>query len=103
MDPVRKIKYDSALPFDDKIPLLTEIKLNGDNFFELYEPTFKRNARFSIVKPVPSIGDMNTPMDQVYIFYTFWDNFKSWRGFSQYDEYDTEEAHDRYEKRWMEQ
>ena len=34
-------------------------------------------------------------------FYKFWFSFKSWRDFSQYDEYDIEEAQDRYEARWM--
>ena len=41
-------------------------------------------------------------MDQVHKFYRFWDNFKTWREFSQYNEYDPEEAGDRYERRWME-
>ena len=35
-------------------------------------------------------------------FYRFWDNFQTWREFSQYHEYDVEDAGDRYEKRWME-
>lgn len=52
---------------------------------------------------MPSLGDANTPIEEVLKFYKFWDNFKTWREFSQHDEYDTEEANDRYEKRWMEQ
>lgn len=40
-------------------------------------------------------------MQEVDEFYKFWFNFKSWRDFSQYDEYDVEEAQDRYEARWM--
>lgn len=35
-------------------------------------------------------------------FFRFWDSFDSWRVFSQYDEYDTTEAGDRYERRYME-
>ena len=36
-------------------------------------------------------------------FYKYWNNFETWREFSQYDEYNLEEAGDRYEKRYMEQ
>ena len=63
MDPARKIKYDSALPFDDKIPKLSEI--TDATFFELYEPTFILNSRFSIIKPTPPLGDINTPIEEV--------------------------------------
>ena len=69
----------------------------------MFNKVFQNNARFSVVKPVPNLGDLDTPIEQVYKFYNFWDNFKTWREFSQYDEYDVEDAQDRYEKRWMEQ
>ena len=101
MDPVRRKKYDSSLPFDDKIP--KEDDITEENFYELFSRTFARNARFSTIKPVPELGNKDTSMNEVYAFYRFWDSFKTWREFSQYDEYDTEEAQDRYEKRWMEQ
>ena len=42
------------------------------------------------------------PLANVKKFYKFWDNFVTWREFSQYDEYDTIEAQDRYERRYME-
>lgn len=63
---------------------------------------FNRNARFAKKKPVPNLGDMGTSMEQVHKFYRYWDNFETWREFSQYDEYDPREAADRYEKRYME-
>lgn len=34
-------------------------------------------------------------------FYEYWVNFESWRDFSLEGEHDVEDAHDRYEKRWM--
>jgi DnaJ family protein C protein 2 len=52
-------------------------------------------------KPVPNLGDDKTPIAEVKKFYKFWDNFQSWREFSQYDEYVLDEAQDRYERRYM--
>lgn len=57
---------------------------------------------FAKKKPVPNLGNMNTPMSEVQKFYKYWDNFDTWREFSQYDEYNLEEASDRYERRYME-
>jgi len=65
-------------------------------------PVFYNWSKWSTVKPVPLLGDENTPIDQVVKFYKFWVNFKSWRDFSFMDEFDTEEAESREEKRWME-
>ena len=58
----------------------------------MFSKVFNRNAKWSVKKPVPNIGDDKTPIKEVHRFYKFWDNFKSWREFSQYDEYDTSEA-----------
>ena len=52
-------------------------------------------------KPVPKIGDINTPLEKVRKFYKFWANFQSWRDFSVEGEYDLEEATSRFEKRQM--
>ena len=49
---------------------------------QLYDPVFKRNARFAVKKPVPEMGDENTPMSEVYKFYEYWINFESWRDFT---------------------
>ena len=35
-------------------------------------------------------------------FYNYWFDFQSWRDFSKYDEYNLDEAEDRFEKRCME-
>ncbi len=73
-----------------------------ENFFEVYEPIFKRNARFAKKRPVPNLGEPTTALGEVFRFYKYWDSFESWRDFSQYTEYDVREAADRYEKRYME-
>ena len=100
-DPAKRKKYDSSLPFDDKIVQKSEVTSDAA-FYDLFEKCFTHNARFSSVKPFPYIGNANTPMEDVKKFYKFWDNFVTWREFSQYDEYDTIEAQDRYERRYME-
>ncbi len=100
-DVTRRRKYDSALPFDEEVPSDSD-DITDENFFEIFNAVFLRNARFAKKKPVPNIGDASTPLEQVFKFYKFWDNFETWREFSQYDEYDTKEASDRYERRYME-
>jgi len=111
-DAKKKRAYDSQVDFDESIPSGKEIIIEenqdpkaaakGVSFYELYRPVFVRNARFSEVKPVPQIGDDNTPLDEVNAFYNFWYNFDSWRDFSHGLEHDTDQASSRYEKRWME-
>jgi DnaJ homolog subfamily C member 2 len=103
IDPAKRKRYDSSLPFNDSIPRDEDIvDLSEEAFYELFEPVFRRNALFAKKKPVPNLGDSTMPMDQVYKFYKYWDYFESWRDFSQYDEYDPREAADRYERRYME-
>ena len=53
---------------------------------------FNRNAMWAKKKPTPNLGDLNTPIAEVKKFYKYWDNFESWREFSQYDEYDLNDA-----------
>jgi len=48
------------------------------------------------------LGDLNSNMREVNRFYDFWDNFETWRDFSVYDEYNLEDAENRYERRYME-
>jgi len=79
-DRTKRKKYDSSLPFDDNIPNKGDV--NDANFYEIFNKVFQNNARFSVIKPVPNIGEADTPLDDVYKFYQFWDNFKTWREFS---------------------
>jgi DnaJ family protein C protein 2 len=98
--------YDSQLPFDESIP--SEEKVNKAlakgpaKFFKLFSPVFQRNARFASKKPVPDLGDSETPLPQVYKFYDYWINFESWRDFTGVGaEHKPDEATSREEKRWM--
>ena len=73
-------------------------------FFRMYGPVFDSNARFSLTKPVPSLGTNDDPESKVKAFYTFWRCFSSWRDFSCDDEHkpaDIETAESRDERRWM--
>ncbi len=98
--------YDSQLPFDEAIPdeeITQKYLAKGDHkFFKLYGPVFSRNARFSVKKPVPELGDIDTPIDKVYAFYDFWNKFESWRDFTGIGaEYKPDDAGSREEKRFM--
>ena len=103
IDKDKRKRYDSSLPFNDVIPSEADIiDITIEAFYALFEPVFKRNALFAKKKPVPNIGEDSTPLDVVFKFYKYWDNFETWRDFSQFDEYDVREAGDRYERRYME-
>ena len=81
IDPAKRKKYDSSLPFDDNIPKKADITEDKD-FYTVFGKCFNNNARFSVNKPVPNLGDQNTPLTDVHKFYKFWDSFKTWREFS---------------------
>lgn len=92
--------YDSAIEFDDTDP--SEKQGTGDSFFKVYGPVFQRNARFSEIKPVPELGDMNTPFSDVNKFYDFWFAFRSWRDFHYLDEHKPDDTTPREQRRHME-
>eukprot|EP00808_Paulinella_micropora_P022083 g67875.t1 len=98
-DSSRKLLYDSSVPIDENIPDDDEGK--GADFFPTYGPVFRRFAKYSIQKPVPDLGDANTPFKQVDDFYDFWFSFKSWRDFGFRAKHNLNEASGRDEKRWM--
>ncbi|KAK4797119.1 hypothetical protein SAY86_029445 [Trapa natans] len=97
-DPVKRRIYDSTDEFDDEIPT----DCSPQDFFKVFGPAFMRNGRWSVVQPVPSLGNDGTPLKEVDKFYDFWYSFKSWREFPHEDEYDVEQAESRDHKRWME-
>lgn len=102
-DQTKRRQYDSLLPFDEKVPTDAACKAASQKgvaaFCALYSPVFKRNARFSMVKPVPEMGDENTPYVDIANFYSFWIKFDSWRDFSNACEHDLDNAGSRHEKR----
>lgn len=98
--------YDSQLPFDESIPTEDRIQKGlakgPQKFFRIFAPVFQRNARFAQQKPVPDLGDMDTPLPQVYKFYEYWVKFESWRDFTGVGaEYKPDDAGSREEKRYM--
>jgi len=98
MDPVKRRIFDSTDEFDDEIPS----DCAPQDFFKVFGPAFLRNGRWSVVQPIPFLGDENTPLKDVDLFYDFWYGFKSWREFPHEDEHDLDQAESRDEKRWME-
>ncbi|KYN97979.1 putative DNA-binding chaperone [Plasmodium gaboni] len=100
-DKILRKQYDSSIPFDESVPTLTQLE-EAKNFYTFLRPVFKRNAKWSAIKPVPDIGDENTDIKDVKYFYDFWYNFNNWRDFSYQNEYDYEQAECREERRWME-
>ncbi|XP_053572515.1 dnaJ homolog subfamily C member 2 [Bombina bombina] len=99
-DPVKRRAFNSIDPtFDNSVPSKSEGK---ENFFEVFSPVFERNGRWSNKKNVPKIGNMNTSIEDVDAFYSFWYNFDSWREFSYLDEEEKEKAECRDERRWIE-
>ena len=99
LDPEKRKKYDSTFEFDETIP--EEKNYNDQEFFKTFGPSFIKNSIWSKKKPIPKIGDMNTKLEKVKIFYQFWFNFDSWRDFAVDGEYNIEDAQSRYEKRQM--
>ncbi|CAE6087800.1 unnamed protein product [Arabidopsis arenosa] len=97
MDPTKRRIFDSTDEFDDKVPT----DCAPQDFFKVFGPAFKRNARWSN-SPLPDLGDENTPLKEVDRFYNTWYTFKSWREFPEEEEHDIEQAESREEKRWME-
>ncbi|KAL0842698.1 hypothetical protein Bca101_015943 [Brassica carinata] len=98
MDPAKRRIFDSTDEFDDKVPSDCAPK----DFFKVFGPAFKRNAKWSVNPRVPDLGDENTPVKEVDKYYNFWYAFKSWREFPEEEEHVLEEAESREEKRWME-
>ncbi|OTF76191.1 dnaJ-like protein subfamily C member 2-like protein, partial [Euroglyphus maynei] len=99
-DPMKRRSYDSVDPtFDNTIPNPTTY--NKNRFFEIFMPVFERNARWSVKKPVPSLGNEHSTYEEINEFYSFWYNFESWREYSYLDEEEKEKGENREERRYL--
>ena len=88
-------RYDSA-GVELKLPVYN----TGDDFFECFSDAFTQYSRFSSIQPAyfisfplnhsPLLGSLDTPWEEVEAFYKFWREFKSWRVYSAFDEYNPE-------------
>ena len=84
--------YDSVDEFDDHIPDALSPK-QRNKFISVFGPVFERNAKFIVERPIPLLGDMNTPYKQVVKFYEFWSKCTSWREFGYDDDEVTTHTH----------
>lgn len=97
MDPVKRRQFDSV---DSEADVLPPKKTK--DFIAQWGPVFEAEARFSNVQPVPLLGDMDTPKQEVEAFYAFWSNFDSWRTFEYLDEDVPDDTSNRDNKRYIE-
>jgi DnaJ family protein C protein 2 len=129
----QKKAYDSTeMPFDESIP--SDEEITESDFFQLFQPVFNRNLHFDSrflpssknnagnkrnnrrnngknknknTQGPPSLGNLDTPIEEVHEYYDYWINFESWRdfGLQAARELETQDhldnAESRYEKRWF--
>ncbi|CAE6929836.1 Dnajc2 [Symbiodinium natans] len=104
-DPSKRKQYDSSLDFDESLPKFRPD--SGQDFFKVFGEAFRRNARFSVRRPVPDLGSLEDEPRVWKRFYDFWSGFQSWRDPVMLAQKageeicDLDEAECREERRWM--
>ncbi|KAG2295786.1 hypothetical protein Bca52824_042455 [Brassica carinata] len=75
---VQKLVYDAlvwsslhGLVVSDKTYQRSGTVPEENDFFKVFGPAFKRNARWSVNTRVPNLGDENTPVKEVDSYYNF--------------------------------
>ncbi|KAH8689912.1 putative ribosome associated DnaJ chaperone Zuotin [Talaromyces proteolyticus] len=101
LDPTKRRQFDSVDEEADVEPP-TKKQVEKGNFFKLWNPVFKSEARFSNKHPVPMIGNEDSTEEHVEEFYNFWYNFDSWRTFEYKDEDVPDDNENRDQKRHVE-
>ncbi|ELP94017.1 hypothetical protein EIN_182440 [Entamoeba invadens IP1] len=97
--PDKRKAYDSTDDTDDTIP--SDKTYSEKDFYAVFGAVFKKNSKWSLIKPVPQLGDDLTTDAEVISFYNFWYGFKTWREMAPEEMYDIDEATCREERRWM--
>lgn len=99
LDPSKRLQYDSV---DEKATVDPPAPKTEYDFFEAWGPVFETEAHFSKKQPVPKLGTLELPKEEVDAFYKFWGSFDSWRSFEFKDEDVPDDTANRDHKRYIE-
>jgi DnaJ family protein C protein 2 len=107
-NPHKRLLYDSIDIAEnaDAVPAITK---DEAKFYKRFGPAFKRNIKWILPKgsdqahTVPTLGNAETPKEEVDSFYEYWYATESWRKFGYFDKENPDNADSREEKRYLQQ